>query len=346
MFESADENRDFNPFPVFDPTYFEGFPEEFEAYFNDAFSFRAPLLDFHQYMKFKWFKISPYPDKVIIGNDGWLFNARKEAEILDGKLNFSEEQLAQFETEWDNRIRILDSLDIKVLWYILPMKHYVYLDKMPFTVRVSKPKRVKTLQERLNTSHPNLVHDPTQLLIHTKDSFDTYLKNDNHWNYRAGHSTSLDILQNIHRWYPNRDFSLPKNYTWEQNTFFGGCHAQVIGKPYAEELEWFVAVDSTKVREYKRCFLPPADFPYPDDYEHSFINPDGNGLKILIIGDSFSHPLQKFLPEVFSETVFIFDSWQYDLNLDVILEVQPDIVLFESLETHIDHFIENKTEPN
>ena len=67
---------------------------------------------------------------------------------------------------------------------------------------------------------------------------------------------------------------------------------------------------------------------------------DTTAPKILVIRDSFGDQLIPFLKEPFSESVFIFDGWDYGLNKEIIETVKPDIVIFLGLETHIENFID------
>ena len=338
-FKSTDENRNFQPFPELDITHFEVFPNEFNDYYKDAFSFRTPLLQIYQNFKVEQLKISPSPDQTFIGTDGWLFNSRKEIKILHGEHDFNQDYLDRFETEWATRMHLLDSLKIPAHWYIIPMKHYVYQDKLPFNMWVSEPKRVTVLQDRLNKRFENLVQDPTDLLKTARDSFEIYYRYDNHWNYRGAQVIAQSILKKAEHHFPDYTFNETETVVWNEDVRKGGCHAVAIGKPDITESEWIPELADTSIKEFKYGFTPPPYFPYPNDFEHAFKNPNGNGLKILIIGDSFGLHLQKLIASVFSESVFIFDSWQYDLNKDIILKVEPDLVIWESLETHIDHVI-------
>lgn len=337
-FEQTDENRNFAPLPHFNPSYLEVFPKEFDSYYRDAFSFRTPILDVYQRFKLEVLKISPKPKLTLIGSDGWLFNARKEIEIFRGEWDFTEKELIEFEMEWEGRFRILDSLDIETFWYVIPMKHYVYADKLPFNLRMKEPKRVSILSHRLNERLHEFVVDPTGTLRAARDTSEVYYRNDNHWHSKGAHLIAKDILDNLQRQWPNAIFNLP-SFSWKQVTRNGGCHANAIGRNELSEPDWQPVFLNPIEESDKYDFVPPSDFPYPGDYEHVFRNQNGNGLKILVIGDSFSGNLRPFISQVFSESVFIFDSWQYGLNLDIILTLKPDVVVFESLETHIDHII-------
>ena len=52
--------------------------------------------------------------------------------------------------------------------------------------------------------------------------------------------------------------------------------------------------------------------------------------------------MMPFTKEMFNETLYIFDAWQYLLNEDIILKYKPDLVVFQGLETHIKAIIKDK----
>ena len=77
-FERADENRKFHDSLTFDIRHLDDFPEASEEYLADNFSFRTPLIQWSKQLKFRVFKVSPNPDKLIIGPNGRYFIADDE----------------------------------------------------------------------------------------------------------------------------------------------------------------------------------------------------------------------------------------------------------------------------
>ena len=61
-YERADENRGFKDSLHIDIKKLDPFPKECEAYVNDNFSFRKPMLDVYHHVKFSSLKVSPHPD--------------------------------------------------------------------------------------------------------------------------------------------------------------------------------------------------------------------------------------------------------------------------------------------
>jgi len=338
-FEQKDENREFHEKPRFNIEHADPYPTDYNAYYKDAFSFRTPLLKLFKEFKFRWLMVSPAPEHTVLGNDGWYFVTKKEAQILAGKKDFSPEYLEAFKNEWQHRANFLDSLGIVYYWYIPPMKHYVYQDKLQFQTPISpRPKRVTQLQEYLNSYFPGLVRDPTQILIKARDSVEVYQRFDNHWNHHAGYAVANDMIETLKKDFPQLSLRPYKSFNWIEKWKPGGFHAGILG--IEDSLLHIMPMDTNEQAIQFSYGLPPiANFMYPHEYEYSYRKQDTTGLKILIIRDSFGEYFKPFIKESFSESVFIFDSWQYLLNEDIILKIKPDIVLFCSLETHISHVI-------
>ncbi len=341
-FERKDENRRFNDTISLNINHLDNFPKEYSNYLSDNFTFRTPLLNFYHHLKFNIFKISPHPEKTIIGKSGWYFLSEKELKIIEGKLNFNQTELIQFENEWQRRKKFLDSLDIKYHWVIAPMKHNVYNEYLPFNVHQSKNRRIETLVHHLsNKKFPDLIIDPVPEMKQQKDSIKLFYHLDNHWNYRSGYLITKLLLSTIQKDFPNANIPDITEHYWEYDTVRKGIHYDVLGIKNLWEIEQkpiFPYHSSKKVENYG--FPPVQGFAYPWDYEWRFVNDSlQNGLRILIIRDSFGFQVSPFIRDSFKESLFIFDAWQYKLNEDIILKYQPDVVIFLGLETHIDSFI-------
>jgi hypothetical protein len=83
-------------------------------------------------------------------------------------------------------------------------------------------------------------------------------------------------------------------------------------------------------------YKAPEGFPYPWDYE--MVRETGNPHlpDALIIRDSFCDALLQFLAENFNHSVFIFDSWQYKANYDIVDKERPRVIIYEIIESNFD----------
>ncbi len=341
-FERVSENRNFADNLKIDIRHLDHFPDDFRNYYNDNFSFRTPLLDAYHYLKFNYFKVSPHPEKTIIGKNNYYFKAGKEQEIYQGKLNFSSEDLEDLKSEWLSRKHYLDSLNIKFYWMIAPMKHYVYPEHLPFYVFSAPKRRVELLKDYFQPFMPDLIIDPVSELLKNKNKYKLFYQLDNHWTHPASYIASNVLIQHIKKDFPDRFNRSELDVTWRDTSIQKGFHYFVLGIKELKETEALPHF-TAQAKQVKGYGFPPIQgFAYPWEYEFTYRNEAlDKGLKILIIRDSFFGHIIPFFAEYFKESVFIFDAWRYKLNEEIIKEVKPDVIVFECLEVHIENIINN-----
>lgn len=343
-FERKDENRTFTDSVHISIHNLDNAPPQLNNYVNDNFAFRSPLLDLFHYIKFYVFKISPNPEKTIIGSDGWYFLAEKEKKIYEGKLDLDSIQLRRFEEIWTYRLHYLDSMNIKCYWLISPMKHYIYEEHLPMQIRKpDRSKRTFILKKHLNNKFPGLVIDPSGEFLSQKENDKLYYQLDNHWNHKAGYYASELLMSRIRKDFPDAKLDEITNYPWVDSTFSQGIHLNVIGIESLNERDSFpVLAEERSKLVYGYIFPVPDGFPYPWEFEKRYVNEfSSNDIKVVVIRDSFGASMIPFIKEPFMETLFIFDAWQYKLNKEIIERVKPDIVIYQSLETNHESFLEH-----
>lgn len=340
-FERKDENRTFKDSVSINFNHLDALPGEINAYVNDNFSFRTPLLNLYHNTKFYGFKVSPHPDKTIVGNNNWFFAADKGMKLYQGKLNYSNQELEKFLVEWKRRKKYLNERNIKCYWIIAPIKHNVYPEYLPFYVRGASQSRTEQIKEYFQKDLPNLIIDPIDELVKAKEHQKVFYQFDNHWNYSAGYVVSKLLLSRIKSDFPDMNIADIPTYNWKDSIMKKGIHYQVLGVESLSEIDRFPIVlneRSTGAEGYG--FPPVVDFPYPWEHERRYVNKKmKTGLKVVIIRDSFGRQLIPFIKEPFKETVFIFDSWQYKLNEPIIETVQPDAVIFIGLESGLEYIV-------
>ena len=271
-----------------------------------------------------------------------MFMAKKEKKIYEGEMNFSKKELDQFYDVWNYRKQYLDSRGIKTYWVIAPIKHYVYGEHLPFNVIKSKTRRVDQVKDRLKNDFPDLIIDPVNTFLEKKGEQKLYYKIDNHWNYHAGEVVTNIIIEKLRKDFPLKDIIDIPPHTWKEKVAFSGYHSKVMGKGnLSEKRDYLTITDPKSIEVEKYGFKVVEGFPYPKEFEMRYSNDSlKSGLRVLFIRDSFCNLLMPFLKEIFKESVFIFDKWQYRLNEAIIEEVKPDVVIFLGLESHLNNVIE------
>lgn len=344
-FNRQGENRRFQDTLTISINHLDRFPKEAEAYINDNFSFRSPLLDIYHSIKFNVYKVSPHPEKTIIGKDGWYFMAKDEKDIFEGRRDFDDKTLEAFAEKWQSRIAYYDSMNIKTYWLICPFKHYVYEDKLPFTIyRSPKERRVDVLERHLKERVPSLtILNPLKQFVVAKERQKLYYQLDNHWNFSAGEFVSQIIMDRIQQDFPQDTFLPLASYSWKDSVMHRGIHHHVISQPQLSETQSFPVLEGAKATRSEGYGFPvQKGFPYPDQYEIVYQNKAaGAKKKLLFIRDSFSDHLIPFISDPFRETVYIFDFWEYKRNPAIVETVKPDIIVFSSLETHIESILKH-----
>ncbi len=348
-YERKEENRNFAVMPTLDINYLDPFPEDFDAYYRDNFSFRTPLLEVYHHFKFYFAKVSPDPTKTVVGKDGWYFMAGDEKNIIEGKSDFTPKQLKAFGKEWSYRMALMDSFGVKECHLmILPITQYVYPEKMEFnTLWSDKPRRVDQLKEYLNGIFPGLVIDPLPQMLAAKDSMKLCYQLDNHCNYKGGFVAAYALIETLQAKFPQLELPKYDAYVWRDTLLRKGHHRAVLGNDSLFEIDFFPFPKNQNWKEAPLFGFPPvAEFPYKNEHEFHFVNTQDNTLpRIVIIRDSFTGLLMPFLNGRFGESVYIFDSWHYHANPKVIAAVKPDIVIYCVMETHLGNIIKVYNEP-
>lgn len=340
-FERKDENRRFKDEVMFDVRNLDKFPAAVDSFTNDNFYFRSPFLDFFHRMKFFVFDVSPHPDQTIIGKDGWYFIVGKELEIIKGNLDFSPMALDSFTNEWKARTDYFKQLNIPVFLIMAPFKHHIYADKLPYFISQSEKNRTTELGKHLETKFPGLIIDPLEVLKANKDKQKLYFKLDNHWNTRSGYLTMNLLIERLKATFPDKNVVDVPSFEWQGGTISSGIHYHVLGIKELEEYADNPVFKNLALKEAAKFgFKGIPGFAYPEEFEKYFVNTEiKNGLRVLFIRDSFGDALMPFARHIFSESLFIFDAWQYKINKEIVESFKPDVVIFLTLETHLENYL-------
>jgi alginate O-acetyltransferase complex protein AlgJ len=343
QFPREKENRLFHDQLNVNTQEIDSFPGQFDRYYADNFPLRTPLLKIYHKIKFHFFHVAADKENVLIGKNGWYFLGGKDKEIYEGRRHFTPEVLDKYTQLWKKRVDFLNRKKIKTYWLICPNKAEIYPENLPGNIiRTKKDSRVQQLKAHLDKRFPNLVIDPSSFMRSEKRKHKMYYRLDNHWTNRAGNSISRFILQALKKDFPLLTTDYLDQYKWRMMRKKDGIHKKALGITNLDESNEMASAWHVHAKEGDRYgFVAPKDFVYPWKFEMRFVNTHSGNYRILIIRDSFGDALMPFLKEAFAESVFIFDNWEYKLNEEIVNTVKPDIVLFVSLDSHIENFLLN-----
>jgi len=332
------ENRRLAKLPALSLIQKDSFPEAFEHWQADHFAFRNVFLNGMMGFTIQVMKQSPIPEYVVIGKDNWLYNTGHEIDVYRGTNRFSQAELDQIRKEILIRKAFIESQSAHILFAVSPLKYSVYPEYVPVSVnRVNDSSRTDQFIECLTVAGVPVVDLRKALQKAKKDGNPLFYKSDNHWNHNGAFVAYQALMKAMKNMEPGVGEPLQKSdYTIKTKPGMIGNLGKML---YLKEEDSDLKYTYTRKTPHQtridtnEIYTAPKGFNYAKSYEERFTNGNKKSPKILIIRDSFGEYPSSFLKEHFSETVCIFDAWEYKLNPDIIKQEKPDIVLFMVLES-------------
>jgi hypothetical protein len=348
---SVTEKRELASFPAL-PWYrsdialkkaLKEFTKSFEIYYNDHFFKRFPLVSLNSLLRIRLFGTSPN-FMVIIGKDGWLFNAG-DWELHDflGTDQVSSERLDQWEQILEQRQARLAEWDGNYLLVVAPNKTSVYSEYLPSRLvehrGVTKSMQISSfLDTRAVNSH---FLDLTTLMQRHKESGSLYYKTDTHWNDRGAYLSYLEIIDRVKTWYPA---IVPLS---EEKV-----HAQTI-KGVSGDLALLLGLKGVLTEDLEGLTITDACSQGEKNYVNEQVSadlqltrtvcPSATNMRILVIGDSFLDYMKKYLSESFAEVIYSREVELHDLK-EFISLYHPDMVLHLHVARYIDRTLQGESQ--
>jgi len=342
------ENRMLAKMPEFNVSKLDPFPGEYDKYYSDHFPFRSELVQEFNKFNYNNFRISPLPDKVVIGQNGFLFMSNFQMETFQGRNLFTGDELKSVVKELIYRRDYCLSRGIKFYFVILPQKHTIYSEFIPSRFKpssVHQTLRVQ-LEKQLKLKDFDFI-DPTDSLIEKKkEKYPLYYKTDNHWNNLGAFYGAQVILKRINEDFPQVRIPKISDYLVSEINSASGNLAQMLNlqNDLSEDKVILDPIEPTTAKTGEKVpYTPTEGFAYTDEYEMVFKNPEANELKALFIRESFANSQKEFYANAFGKTVLIWDRWQYALNESIIENEKPDIVVIQILESNLPKLLNNQS---
>lgn len=325
------------------------YPQRYESFFNDRFCIRSRVINSFVNLNVKCFNKSPFPEKLIIGYNKWLYMAGNEIDAYSGKNSLRDGELDTLKRELEFRNAYCKKRNINFYFFIAPEKAVIHPENLPYNFSYKNSDNwgkqlLNYLKEKSNVKTIECYDD----LISKKNKNNLYYHNDNHWNHTGAFFANNVICKEI-----NKDFGdiKPLDETgviYSDTVKADGNLSDMIGNiiefkndtnKFPRPLGGFKSTYQS-ITKYKA----PEGFLYSWAYEVRKTKPNAKH-KILIICDSFGENLLPYISESFNTTVKIWDAWSYRLNEDIIEQEQPDIVLLEVHEPLIRNILQNLSFP-
>jgi len=309
------------------------FPVNYGRSFNTNFIFRDSLIRMDYWMRYFVLHETVFP-QVLMGRDGWMYYTH------EGNLDYYQRvhplTEAQQQSIRDNLLSIQSKLEkdgIRFLFVIAPNKETIYPEYLPDgIVRAENPTWADQVLVSLDgTGIPIL--DLRNTMLAEKEKAPVYFKTDTHWNpigARAAYEAILLALQPdfpILKPHPLSDFDQVTEST--SGDLAGLIHLK------GDITEPFTALHARFEKPSRGLKNPPAG-------QMITVMPDQALPKAVIFRDSFFNGLQPFTSEHFSRVVYVSD---FSVDLGLVAEEKPDVVILELAERYLDHLIEPDGRP-
>jgi hypothetical protein len=327
------EKRALASFPIINYDSIDVFPKEFNTYYNDNFNPRNHYLNIHNYLNFKYLK-NLTTNKVHAGDKGWLFYNNKYLPSRRHKIKIDEEILTNIASELNHRDSLLQTMNCKLFVAIIPAKASIYPEytntsPLQGEVQFSLNNTLNFIRKRTDVPIINL----SDTLLKSKGSYPLYFKHDHHWNHLGGFISSSMILDTVKKYVNTYNPLNFDNFHIKEKDRQGGDLASLCGvknflhenvpTPVLNSNTGFKKVKASKKRDYKA----PEKFAYKWGYQVCKKTNNDTLPDLMVLRDSYGSYITTPLSYGFNNSIFIWDAWEYDLNLDILTKEKPDVLL-------------------
>lgn len=330
-------------FNLFDPN---PYPTKFDSFFNDHFPLRNYFIAKLSEIKIMYLGISPLPEKVIIGKNGWMFMTMNDYETHIGRDTLSYVGIRQFTREIIRRSNFLKLRNCKYYYVIVPTKYSIYPEYLPGYFKLAK---YYTLSDQIKDALSKAgiaVIDLRDELIKSKagdlKGEDLFLKSDNHWNGMGGYAASCAIINRIRDDFSTVAPPLPlDSFDIYRRESMGGNLAHMINlqDKFIDKQVKLICKSRKVTYGIKKGYKIPPDF--SAEFEIVKQCNAGSRLKAMIIRDSFGDEMIPVFSANFYQSIYIFDKWAYGLNEEIVNSEKPDIFIQMPIESLADNIWKN-----
>jgi hypothetical protein len=256
-------------------------------------------------------------DKVIRGQDGWLFIANDTADAMGqhtGKRLLTEHQVQQWQDLLEQRSAWLNIQGIPYLCLIAPDPHAVYADKLPDGCIPGETRPV--LQILDNLAERGSWAPVTYLLdaMQRDHEEEVYSQTGSHWSEYGAYIGYRELMAHLTETFPVRTLTRKElNLSFDMRA---GDLGLKFDPPVKSRYVYVDVIDprarlvrDNRVRNHGRLVEYEADC--------------FNALTCLIFGDSYAVAMMPLLAESFQRTIWAHSYFDYEL----VREMQPDVVV-------------------
>ncbi|MFD2932293.1 alginate O-acetyltransferase AlgX-related protein [Spirosoma flavum] len=328
---SSTENRQVQGMPALNFPHVRSFVHQFDRYYKENFGWRNALFYAYSRWKFNMLGLSPLPEKVVVGKNGWFYLGNSYNKVIDqhrGLQPLSADSARRIADHLINRQQELAQQGAQLYIFIAPDSHTIYPEYLPDHLQQSPaPSRLDILKEAINKTTLRFV-DIRDTLRAAKRNHVVYYQTDTHWNEYGTLIGCAALLNRIRLDQPTVAPVRLSDYHIEQQRGGAGDLTTMLTLQDEQKDPLYYYIKPVPNRMGRQTALIPNEaLGFPST---RFTGP-GSG-RLLFVGDSFSHGMMGYLPGYFRESYFVRSN-----QLDPILvkTERPTVVVIEIVERNI-----------
>jgi len=329
-------------------------PTRFEAYFDDRFGFRRPLIRWNNLATVVWLggspearsrssgqgdgglRFDPLSHRIVHGQGSWFYHfgdgTMRDHRGLDP---FSPAELLHWQQVLEQRRDWLAARGIEYLFLAVPDKQSIYPEYLPARIRrVREQTRMGQLVAHLRAHSSVEALDLRSALLPAKAEELVFEQTGTHWNAYGAYQAYAAILERLAARFPAllpqplSDFEIRKTigpalpFLWLTG---------VVDQYQEQVVELLPRAPRTAVTiEQSRPPQGPSNYGYGSRLVRETARPELPSA--VVFHDSFVPTgLEPLLSEHFRRVVYL---WQNEFDLYAIAQERPDLVIEEKVERY------------
>ncbi|MDH4230111.1 MAG: hypothetical protein OEW11_10295 [Nitrospirota bacterium] len=317
------------------------FPAGFEAWFNDHFGLRGPLVQTHSLILMHLLGSSPNPE-VAVGRGGWLFFGGGAMESFRGLPAMNPAVVTDFQRILESRRDWLAERGIRYLFVVPPDKQSIY----PEYVRDTPvgPTPTDHLLTHMRVHSDVEIVDLRPPLLAKKALFGPlFMKTDTHWNGYGAYLGYRAVVERLAAWYPSLHPLEPEAVGFQRHPSPGGDVAdqihlaawltdEVVDIPEATAGE---CGRRSPVSLTLRAPFVPSQAPFSTHCEGAA------PLHVLFLRDSFANAQIPLFARTFADVTYVWLNSAEHPSVEVFSTIRQ-VVARQPVDLVIDQLVERK----
>ena len=329
------EKRILAPFPALAFPHVRTFINQFGVYYKENFGWRNALFYQYSHWKYDALGVSPLPEKVVVGKNGWFFPGNSHNMVVNqyrglrpiapSTLDSIARRLTQYQQE-------LAKQGTRLYVVVAPDSYTIYPENVPDYLKTRKsPSNFDRLKQHLaqHTSIPFI--DLRDKLRAAKALNVTYYQTDTHWNNFGSLIASMGVAERVRQDFPQMPVPQLANHSIRSRPGPPGdlVFLLALNREIVDSVDYQIEpVAPLRIKKLESIPNPEVSLP-----TERFVTDNKTSPKLFLLGDSFSYSMNQFLPSYFRE-MYVTRSPRLDLKQ--VQAEHPDVMVIEIVERNID----------